>query len=81
MMYGGFGWGWTSLIVVLLLVLAALIVLIVRLFTMGTPRGTGTDAGPVPRSSARQTAEERLARGEISPEEFGQIVRALDRPS
>ncbi|WP_194410997.1 SHOCT domain-containing protein [Microbacterium cremeum] len=80
MMYGSFGWGWMSLgIVLLLLILAALIVLIVRVFTMGTSRATGT--GPAAPGSARQIAEERLARGEISPEEFGQIVRALERPS
>lgn len=76
MMYGGFGWGWMWIgVILMLLVLAALIVLIVRLFTMGSSGRSGMTAP----SSARQIAEERLARGEITPEEFGQISRALER--
>jgi putative membrane protein len=68
---------WIS-IVLLVLVLAALVVVIVRLFTLGPPRSSTASA---PSSSARQIAEERLARGEISPEEFGHIASALERPS
>ncbi|GAA1989737.1 hypothetical protein [Microbacterium pumilum] len=80
MMYGGFGWGWMWVgTVLLLLVLAALIVLIVRLFSTGFSARSG--ALPTPPNSARQIAEERLQRGEISPGEFGQIARALERPS
>ena len=80
MMCGGFGWGWMWIgIVLLLLVVAALVVVIVRLFTLGSSSPSG--AVSVPPSSARQIAEERLARGEISPEEFGAIARALERPS
>jgi putative membrane protein len=79
MMYGyGVGWGWMWFGgIVLVLILAALIVLIIRLFTWGAS-SAGAQAKPASRSSARQIAEERLARGEISPDEFGQIARALD---
>lgn len=80
MMYGhGFGLGWMWFGgVLLLLILAALIVLIVRASgTGGTPRQTP----PTAAGSARQIAEERLARGEITPDEFRQIVRALEERS
>jgi len=78
MMYGqGFGWGWMWFgAIMLLLILAALIVLIVRLSAAG---GTSRVSGPsTPTSSARQIAEERLARGEITPDEFRQIARARE---
>jgi putative membrane protein len=79
MMYGQvFGWGWLWFAgIVLILILAVLIVLVVRAFSGGTSSGT-SDVPPVAVSSARQIAEERLARGEISPDEFRQIARALD---
>ncbi|MFB9646994.1 SHOCT domain-containing protein [Microbacterium terregens] len=80
MMYGqGFGWGWMWFggILLLLLILAALIVLIVRASTAGSS-GVPGQVPPAPTSSARQIAEERLARGEITPDEFRQIARALD---
>jgi putative membrane protein len=78
MMYGqGFGWGWMWFGgIVLLLILAALIVLIVRLFVAGD--SSRVTMPPTPTSSARQIAEERLARGEITPDEFRQIARALE---
>lgn len=78
MMYGlGYGWGWMWFgVVVLLLILAALIVLVVRAFTVGaSPRDARAAA---PANSARQIAEERLARGELTPDEFRQIARALE---
>lgn len=81
MMYGhGFGWGWMWLggLVVVLLV-TALIVWIV--FAFNTRASSPTRGGPVAVSSARQIAEERLARGELSPDEFREIMRALDEPT
>lgn len=79
MMYGnGFGWGWMWFGgVVLVLILAALIVLIVRASMTGSCSRVGSGTPPSP-GSARQIAEERLARGEISPDEFRQIARALE---
>ena len=79
MMYGydlGWGWMWFGGIM-LLLILAALIVLIVRAVTAGSSARAG-EMLPTSTSSARQIAEERLARGEITPDEFRQIVRALE---
>ena len=79
MMYGhGFGWGWMWFGgILLLLILAALIVLIVRASTGGSAGRTG-QLPTAASSSARQIAEERLARGEITPDEFRQIARALE---
>jgi len=79
MMYGhGFGWGWMWFGgILLLLILAALIVLIVRASMSGSSERVGK-VPPALTSSARQIAEERLARGEITPDEFRQIARALD---
>jgi putative membrane protein len=81
MMYGNFAGGWMWLGgILLLLILAALIVLIVRAFTSDTPsRGGG--GRPPSGSPARQIMEERLARGEITPEEFRQLTRALEEHS
>lgn len=78
MMYGnGFGWGWMWFGgVMLLLIAAALIILIIRAGTSGSsPR---REQWTPSANTARQIAEERLARGEITPDEFRQISRALD---
>ena len=79
MMYGhGFGWGWMWFGgILLVLILAALIFLIVRASMAGSAGSPGR-VPPAAASSARQIAEERLARGEITPDEFRQIARALD---
>ena len=79
MMYGqAYGWGWMWIAgVVLVLILAALIVLVVRAFS-GGPSSQSGQGSSVAGGSARQIAEDRLARGEISPDEFRQIARALD---
>lgn len=74
----GMGWGWL-IGLLLLLAVAALVVLVVRSFTSAPPGSTPHQGPPVaPRSPARAIAEERLARGEISPDEYREIVRALD---
>jgi putative membrane protein len=82
MMYGyGFGWGWLMWFggVLIIMILAALIVLIVRTFTTGAPERTRHQPS-TQVSSARQIAEERLARGELTPDEFREIVKALEQP-
>jgi putative membrane protein len=74
----GIGWGWL-IGLLLLLAVAALVVLVIRSFTSAPPGSTPHQGPPVPpRSHARAIAEERLARGEISPDEYREIVRALD---
>lgn len=79
MMYGhGFGWGWMWFGgILLLLILAALIVLIVRASSAGASTKPGR-MPPMGTGAARQIAEERLARGEITADEFRQIARALE---
>jgi len=81
--YGmGFGWIWGALGFLLLIgALVALILLVVRQSNRTAPGSQQPQGGgPVPpaRSTARTIAEERLARGEITPEEYREIVRALD---
>jgi len=88
----GMAWGWVGAFLALL-ALAALIVLVVRSFTAGAPPGTpprtppGAPPGPQPpsygqilppRSNARAILDERLARGEVTPDEYREIRRALD---
>lgn len=74
----GFGGGWMWFVgIVLLLILMALIALIIIVSVGDSSKGRPA----APRGSAsatRQIAEERLARGEITPDEFRQIARALD---
>ena len=88
--YGmGFGWIWGALGFLLLIgALVALILLVVRQGNRPAPgshqpppsMGPGAQGGAVgpARGNARAIAEERLARGEITPEEYREIVRALD---
>ncbi|GAA4372559.1 SHOCT domain-containing protein [Agromyces bauzanensis] len=82
--YGyGMGWGWI-LILFGLLAIAALVVLVVRSFTSGSsgpPPGQPPTHGQPPRSNARAILEERLARGEVTPDEYREIRRALDETS
>lgn len=83
----GMGWSWIWVLLPILLVAAAIVVVIV-LVTRSTsgsshpqgPRPPEYRAGPPP-SSARAIVEERLARGEITPDEYREIVRALDETS
>lgn len=75
----GWGWGWVWMWlggVVLILILAALVVLIVRGYTVGAA-SPNRHTPQAPTSSARQILEERFARGEISPDEFQQLIRVL----
>ncbi len=81
MMYGqGFamGWMWFGGIV-LVLILAALIILVIRASATGAS-SRGVSAPPVATGTALRIAEERLARGEITPDEFRQIAGALGEP-
>ena len=82
MMYGfDYGWGWMMWFggVVIILNLGALIVLVVRSFTAGASPRPGQQPS-APGSSARQIAEERLARGELTPDEFREVAKALGEP-
>lgn len=86
----GMGWGWIWVVLLVLLVLgaiAALIVLLVKATSSGGasgprpgPSGHGYAPGAA-HSPARAIAEERLARGELTPDQFREIVRALEEGS
>jgi putative membrane protein len=72
---GGWMWLWGS---VMMLVLFAATVLIVWLLARSAPGhspGGGQDFGPTER--ARSILAERLARGEIEPDEYNDRLRHL----
>jgi putative membrane protein len=73
---GGFGMGVMWIFWVLLIVgLVLLIILLVRLLTGGVEsRGTSHRGS----SEARHILAERLARGELAPDEYRERLRALD---
>ncbi len=77
---GPLGLLWT---VLLLVALGALIYVVVRMVTKDRAEkaqatATAPTAQAAPVSSPRQILEERLARGEIEPEEFRERVKALE---
>jgi len=85
MMWGdGYGiwWMWIPGFLLALLILggiAFIVVLAVRMTGSQHTHGTGGDpARPAPGEAARRILEDRLARGEISVEEYRERVRALD---
>lgn len=81
----GFGmggmWGFWGLGLLVLIGLVLLIVLAVRVLGGGISRGSGTEPGAgdrVPgRSRARETLDERYARGELSTEEYRERLETL----
>ena len=78
----GFGLGWMWFAVLLgLLALAALVILVVRSFTAGPHTGWHGSSQYGDRDNARAILEERLVRGEITPDQYREIVRALDETS
>jgi len=80
MMLGhGFGFGW-GLMGVAVLVLAAIITLIVLLATRAVPgmQGPVGPHGAPPRSGARRILDERYARGELTAEQYREMVRVLE---
>ena len=85
--YGmGWGWSWVWVLLPILLIVAAVVVVVVLLSTRSTS-GPTHHPGPPPEyrarppSTARAILEERLARGEITPDEYREIVRTLDETS
>jgi putative membrane protein len=70
---GGWGWGWGVLIMILIVALIALIVWGIIWAT----RRVGGRTGGHPHHRAREILAERLARGEITPEEYQEISRHL----
>ena len=66
----GWGWGWGVLMMVLIV---ALIALVVWAIIQATQHRAGGD----PHDRARAILAERLARGEITPEEYKERVQQL----
>lgn len=60
--------------------IALLVYLAVRAFSSmgGTPAVAGTASSGTPTSGARVILEERLARGEISADEFRELVSVIE---
>jgi putative membrane protein len=76
----GFGawWMWIPVVLVPLLVIAGIIVMIVLLVRSGGSAGRAP-AGPSDTiDQARRLLEERLARGEITPEQFRELLNTLE---
>lgn len=81
--YGyGAWWMWLPASLLFLVIVGGIVVGIVLLVRMSDstnrPGTTDDSAGPVTGGSARRILEDRLARGEISVEEYRERLRALD---
>jgi putative membrane protein len=72
------GLGWFIALMLVLLVLAAIAALVVYLTTRGKPSSPPPAASSNEESSARRILDERLARGEIAPDEYRERRQALD---
>ncbi len=76
-MMGGYGWFFGPLFMILLLVLiVGGVVLALRWLGIGGPGG-GAAPGPDARPDPLDILKERLARGEIGPEEYEERKRLL----
>jgi len=74
--YGyGMWWMWIPGLLVPLLIIAGIVVLIV-LATRSS--GRPHDTGPADLDSARRILDERLARGEVTPEQYRELRTTLD---
>jgi putative membrane protein len=66
---GGWGWGWGILVMILVVAVVGLVVwLIIR---------TTQQASGHPHDRAREILAERLARGEITPDEYRELSNHL----
>lgn len=81
-MHDGFGWGWIPMTIMMLLVFASVIWLGVALLRRtGTLEHAAVTGPPAPQApSAQQILAERLARGEIEPDDYRLRVEALRTP-
>lgn len=70
----GMGWMWIPGVLFTLLVVAGIVALIV----VATRSGRSYSVGPGAQDSARTILGERLARGEITPEQYRELLATLD---
>lgn len=81
MMYGGSLVGFVLMVLFWLVVAAGFVALVVWLVRSGARHGAAPGAGSqtvAPHDEAMATARRRLAAGEITPDQFEEIRRALD---
>jgi putative membrane protein len=71
--HDGRGWGWIVGAIFMIAILTLVVVLIVRLTSHPTPPTTTEP----PRRSAEDVLADRLARGEIDPDEYRERLEAL----
>ncbi|MBI4932742.1 MAG: SHOCT domain-containing protein [Actinobacteria bacterium] len=81
-MHDGFGWGWIPMAMMMLLVWGSVVWLGVALLrragTHEHPAATGPAAPPAP--NPQQILAERLARGEIEPDDYRTRLETLTAP-
>jgi len=82
MMWWGMNGGWVVWMwiggILIVLLIAAVIVLLVRTFSTTPPPQMPQGPQPPQISPARSILEQRLARGEITPDEFRELSRTLE---
>jgi len=72
----GWGGGWIVMLV-MMLIFIALAVAVIWFLMGGSRRVGGTTAAQAPRLTAEQLLADRLARGEIDPDEYRARLTAL----
>lgn len=78
----GYGMGWFGMIIGLIITIAVVVgIALLIVWAIRKTNGTSTQSGPLaPASqSAREIAQARYAKGEISREEYQQILSDIDR--
>lgn len=77
-MMGGYGFGWIGMVVELVFFLAILAgVVLVVMWAIRSFGGGGGAAGPAVDDRAMQIAKERFAKGEITKDEYQEIIKHL----
>lgn len=82
-MHAGTGWGWIPMAIMILLVWGSLIwlgVALLRRTGAHDERATSVPATPLPPTPPQILAE-RLARGEIEPDDYHRRLEALTAPA
>jgi putative membrane protein len=76
----GFGgwWMWIPAVLIPLLIVAGIIVMIVLVVRSGESAGRGSTGLSDTTDPARRLLEERLAHGEITPEQFRELLNTLE---
>jgi putative membrane protein len=78
---GGWGAGWIVVMIIVMLILVALAVVVIWTLLGGPRRFTGESATQPTRLTPEQLLAERLARGDIDPDEYRTRLAALKEPN